>query len=358
MHNRPPDKILSLELCRFIAAFCVMVDHQVSFIGAQNIAGPGPLLGGFDLPPIMPVLFFFVLSGFVMMTAHHQDFGRLERIPRYAWRRFCRIFPMYWLSLPIWLYFLWPTFTSHYLFKILTLDPFIGQFVELNSPAWTLRFELAFYLMFGISLLPYIGRLWLAAWIFLVFWFWFPNFMPFQHFAFTRHWHPVAPAATQWHFFDLHEIYFFAGLAAGFILLRCRLPSLLNWALLAAGAAGVLAFTRLSAWGFGYPSIDQAPGAALAIGAFIYALSALEQAGALPVRAAFARLGAMSYPLYIFHPALIYAMLLAFYYHPAWRHAFTPLSLLAAFLIVTLALTAAITFLIDRPLQRALRRIG
>src|ERR1700733_11841567 len=142
MQKQTSQKIISLEICRFIAAFCVMVDHQVSSISsvAPSFAEHGPILGGFDLPPIIPVLFFFVLSGFVMMTARHQDFGQLQTWPRYIWRRLCRIYPIYWFSLPVYLYFLWPTLTWHYLAGIFTLWPFQTNTMELNSPAWSLRF--------------------------------------------------------------------------------------------------------------------------------------------------------------------------------------------------------------------------
>jgi exopolysaccharide production protein ExoZ len=144
-------RLVSLECARFAAALCVGTDHIVSFTAALR---GGPVLHGFNLPPIIAVLFFFVLSGFVIYTAHHADFGDVRRLPRYVWRRACRIYPVYWLSLIAPLYFLWTQCSGVYLLDIATLSPFNNGITELTPPAWSLRFELAFYLMFGLALLP------------------------------------------------------------------------------------------------------------------------------------------------------------------------------------------------------------
>jgi exopolysaccharide production protein ExoZ len=358
MLDKSPNKVISLEILRFLAAFCVMVEHQIAFMGSQNISKPGRFLHGFNLPPDLPVLFFFVLSGFVMMTAHGQDFGKIHQIPRFVWRRFCRIYPLYWLSLPVWFYFLWPTLQApHYLTKIFTLYPFQTEIVELNSPAWSLRFEISFYLMFAISFLPYIGRFWLAAWIILVFWNWFPGLFIFHAVTAATGWHPVMPVAVSWHFFGIHEFYFFAGLGAGLAYRRLHWPNFALWLLLALSFVAIIKLLSRSSWGFAYPSVNDTPVIAVAIAVFIFSLSALERSRALRIGRWGARLGDMSYPLYIFHPVIIFLMMMAFGYHPAWRQACWPFPLFTLYLAITLPLTAAITFLIDRPLQRALRNI-
>jgi exopolysaccharide production protein ExoZ len=358
MPNDRTKKFRSLEICRFLAAFSVMVEHQILFITSVHIGKPGALWQGLGLPAILAVLFFFVLSGFVMMTAHGDDFGKIERIPRFAWRRFCRIYPLYWLSLPLWLYLLWGSSSSlGYLFKIFTLYPFQTQFLELNSPAWTLRFEVSFYLMFAISLLPVIGRFWLAAWIVLVFWNWFPGLFIFHAIPGATRLHTLIPAALDWHFFGIMEVYFFAGLGAGLAYRHLHWPKIVNWAVLAVSILALVYLNGLSSWKFAYPSVDLAPFIALAFACFIFALSALERSQALRIGAWGERLGDMSYPVYILHFVPIFLMMSAFFYHPNWRNAWAPLPLLACFLATTLPLIAAVTFFVDRPMQRAFRNM-
>jgi len=40
--------------------------------------------------------FFFVLSGFIIFFVHGKDIGKPSRLPHYVWRRFIRIYPVYW----------------------------------------------------------------------------------------------------------------------------------------------------------------------------------------------------------------------------------------------------------------------
>lgn len=350
MQKTASGKLVSLEICRFVAAFCVMIDHQVSFLAAQYPRAPRPLLGGLDLPPITPVLFFFVLSGFVMVTAHHQDFGRSRGWARFAWRRFCRIYPVYWLSLAIYLYFLWPVLPWHEIVRDITLSPFQPNLPELNPPAWSLRFEIAFYVMFCLALLPRIGRFILAGWIAVVAWHWLPRFFP-HRFGVQ---HPF-PARIDWHFFGVHEFWFFAGLLAGFCFIRYRWPRPLYWVLLAAGLLWLVIFSARAKWGFDYPAVPDIPLAALALAAVILSLSALERAGSLRPGAGWRHLGTLSYPLYLFHSPVLFAVGLLFYRHAGLRGDFAPAELFVLLLAVTLALTAAVTFAIDQPLQRILR---
>jgi len=352
--ERQSGKFISLEIARFVAAFCVAVDHLVSLVGAQ-VTPARQILGGFDLPPISPVIFFFTLSGFVMMTAHGADYGRLDRIGRYAWRRICRIYPLYWLSLAAALYYLGPSASTPYLTKIITLSPFQDMLTELNSPAWSLRFEIAFYIMFGISLLPYIGRIWLFGWIILVFWEWYPLTFPFR--LLTVHgWHLHVPPALAWHFFGNHCLYFFAGLAAGYAVTKWRAPRWACWALLAVAICGLPFLLRADQFGFGYPSANRAPLIALATGFMILALAFAEKAGVLRLPRRLGLLGAMSYPLYLFHPMVIFLTSIFFYYHPQTKAALPPDALFGLLLLISLGLTAAVTFLFDRPLQHWLRR--
>ncbi|MDE2240167.1 MAG: acyltransferase, partial [Rhodospirillales bacterium] len=124
---QPVNRYLTLETGRFIAAFFVVVGHLHDFAA---LVGGGKMPRGTSLPPVMPVLFFFVLSGFVIQTAHGNDMGRPERLLRYGWRRFCRLFPLYWLSLLVPLYFLLRVTPTIHLIENLTLSPFANPHLQ------------------------------------------------------------------------------------------------------------------------------------------------------------------------------------------------------------------------------------
>jgi peptidoglycan/LPS O-acetylase OafA/YrhL len=344
------EKLITLEIARFVAAFCVGTNHIVSFAASLST---GPILHGFNLPPITSVLFFFVLSGFVIYTAHQQDIGHPGQIPRYFWRRLCRIFPLYWLSLSIPLYYLWSVSSPHYLIKMFTLAPYGDRMTELVPPAWSLRFELAFYLMFGLIMLPLIGRVVLAGWALLWAWHSYPTFPPFSLLV----WQPRIPYALGWHFFGPHDVHFFAGLAAGFAFARLRPRPWLLWSLLALSVSALIFLARLDEWGFGYPPVGRAPFVGASFAVIIFALAALERARAIRPRPRLAALGAMSYPFYLFHPAVIYLCGVFVYFHPQYNHFGHPYLVFGAMMTASLILSALVTYLYDRPVQRMLRRL-
>jgi len=129
----------SIQAGRGIAAFMIVFVHaEVTFLG--RIWGAG-------------VDFFFVLSGFIIFYVHHQDFGNHKKIGRYLYRRFVRIFPVYWFIIAGYLglhYLLGNNLKDFYqsnamgLMKTVLLFP--GHpLVVLTS--WTLSYELIFYLV-------------------------------------------------------------------------------------------------------------------------------------------------------------------------------------------------------------------
>lgn len=340
----------SLEITRFIAASAVMLTHFCTTLAgfSQN---PGWLIhaatytfSGFA------VQYFFTLSGFVMMTAHHGDFGTLSALPRFWWRRACRIYPCYWLALAIMVPFYAHWLTPGWGFQLVFLTPGARDLV---ATAWTLHFEAAFYMVFGLCLLPYIGRALLALWVLSVAWLWRPPVV-IAHLdpAFLHR--PEAIALLHfWHFFASYEFYFFAGLLGGWVFLRFPLPRRLSAALLGLGIFTLLVFMPLMQWGNGYAPADLSPLAGLGFAAFIAGLAGLERAGAFHTGALARRLGAVSYPLYILHLPLLFA--LGAKLGP--RH-FGPLALVAVGVLTLAAVYAvctAATFGFDQPVQRLLR---
>lgn len=67
-------KFLILELGRFIAASLVVLTHLLPQVNDYAALGGRELFHGWQPPGAIGVQYFFVLSGFVMMTAHIKDF--------------------------------------------------------------------------------------------------------------------------------------------------------------------------------------------------------------------------------------------------------------------------------------------
>src|SRR5712691_10367510 len=93
------ERISSLQALRAVAALLVLAHHTSERI-FQNYTPLNIGFAGVDL--------FFVLSGFVIFLAHHEELGHPDKLGRYAWRRFVRIYPTYiivtLISLPAILY--------------------------------------------------------------------------------------------------------------------------------------------------------------------------------------------------------------------------------------------------------------
>jgi peptidoglycan/LPS O-acetylase OafA/YrhL len=296
------------------------------------------------------VQFFFVLSGFVMMTAHRGDFGSLAAVPKFWWRRACRIYPMYWLALALVAIVIHSALPLPRIWTLISLAPHDAQ--EFVTPAWSLRYEVAFYFAFGLCLLPYIGRVLLAAWVASVLWLWRPENLYFFLLCPPTRWlgHFSAHNSA---FFSPFEFYFFMGLASGVFRPSHRGA---GWGLALGGAAILLALGPWYDWGrnYGTPLTPLATG--FGFGALILGCATLERSGAWHLGKWAQTLGAISYPLYILHTALIFLVwnisLGRWQFHGPALYLFGTTYLAAIFAISTIT-----AFYIDRPLQRTLRRL-
>lgn len=106
------------------------------------------------------VNFFFVLSGFIILFAHEKDIGQPHRWKEYIYKRFVRVFPIYWLYTALFIVLLivgsgngaayphsFPDWaTSLTLLRFSNVEPPL-------KPAWTLFHEVGFYLIFSTLLL-------------------------------------------------------------------------------------------------------------------------------------------------------------------------------------------------------------
>lgn len=143
-------KIDALQAMRAFAAILVMFFHGTAIIGRElnyNFAN------GFFYIGFVGVDVFFVLSGFIIFyTSKPTSFN----IPEFFKKRFIRIYPIYWIVISglILQYFISPT--PDKAFKgdpevILASATLFPHEVLIVGVAWTLTYEVIFYLMFGLT---------------------------------------------------------------------------------------------------------------------------------------------------------------------------------------------------------------
>ena len=341
-------KIRSIELLRGLAALSVAVSHSDSFIGG-NPELPFGRWHPYTMPGTVGVQFFFVLSGFVMALAHGSEIGHGGHIGRFLWKRFCRIYPLYWVVLAWLTYHFWgaPVVTPGAVTQWASLLPIRTD--NLLVVAWTLRQEVTFYLILALCLLPRIGGVVLVVWIGMTTCTWFVT--------------PVPGMAdvTVGHVLNLFDFEFFAGLAAGWLLRRMPAGGTIGWGMLASGLALLAWRMSRDGWGMDYGSIAATPVYGAAYAAIILGCATLERDGAIrfgPRAGRFAALaGAVSYPLYLVHLPVLDVVAHAL--GPSGIAArlgpdLTFATLLAASVLAGLVLALAV----DQPLQRALRRLN
>jgi peptidoglycan/LPS O-acetylase OafA/YrhL len=149
-----------LQVVRAVACLIVVFAHLsvleyhfgLHYLPVRSIMQVGP--GGVDA--------FFVLSGFIIGSTTRSDLGRPGRLPAYLFRRFWRIYPVFWVALgvgtaahvalrpePLFV----PGWVENLLGTLVLLPD--SPFLAAIPVAWTLPSEVAFYLVFAaLFLLP------------------------------------------------------------------------------------------------------------------------------------------------------------------------------------------------------------
>jgi exopolysaccharide production protein ExoZ len=155
-------KMRSIEAARAFAAFAVVLMHAANLMRVEHFSGHVGMGRIFDFGYV-GVDFFFVLSGFIITYVHHNEIGQPENIPRYLWRRFSRIYPIYWiiLLLTIGIVSLGRIATGKAIDFDLGISDIAGT-IFLNiwagepkylGVAWSLQYEVMFYLAFTLLLI-------------------------------------------------------------------------------------------------------------------------------------------------------------------------------------------------------------
>lgn len=166
MANR--SSIHALQIYRGLAALAVLLYHATVFVDDRYHHAP---LGGVFGAGFVGVHVFFVLSGFIMLFVHGNDFDRPGRIGGFLKKRFTRIYPVYWaVLLPSALfYFLYlerPLEVHHFVGNLVLVK--LSGFQSIVPVAWTLFHEILFYGLFATLILKFrLGVILFAVWIVL-----------------------------------------------------------------------------------------------------------------------------------------------------------------------------------------------
>jgi exopolysaccharide production protein ExoZ len=295
-----------------------------------------PFLGG-----SLGVEYFFVLSGAVILLAHRKDIGRPDTIASYLWKRFRRVYPIYWILLTVVvLEYLWrPSVGAAYqrspwvivsgylLIHIHSMDA--------NLPvAWTLFHEILFYLLFVACLFRRsLGVIVLSAWGLCSLAACFLRLPPYLH---------------DYLFSPLHLLFIF-GMVNTWLLLNRSVRYALS-----VGLLGVAVLTSAYVW----VCCIQSPlttaqellagcGAALAVLGF----AALEKQNRLNVPRPLQLLGDASYSIYLVHYPLLMAVAPITY--KVWTHARGPVTIPFLVMAILAIGTGWLVHLwIERPLLR------
>lgn len=148
-------KLLGIQCLRALAAVAVVVSHCLLFEQKYEVGSPiAPHaveygMAGVDL--------FFVISGFIIATVTAGRFDRPGEAAHFLRQRFIRIYPIYWIySLAVLAVFLVePEIVNSNHGKPDLLRSFLllpQQNLPLLLVAWTLVYEMFFYLVFSLAL--------------------------------------------------------------------------------------------------------------------------------------------------------------------------------------------------------------
>jgi exopolysaccharide production protein ExoZ len=151
--------LFTIQALRAFAAASVVV-HHILVVAVQK-AGyqykfPSTAAAGVDL--------FFLISGFIMLYTHFNDFGEVGSSTAFIWRRLIRVVPLYWIATTATIVLLlvipgafstqtldWENVVPSYLL-LLSREP-DGSLNTILPIGWTLCYEMYFYALFAFLLI-------------------------------------------------------------------------------------------------------------------------------------------------------------------------------------------------------------
>jgi exopolysaccharide production protein ExoZ len=334
-----PKEIQSLQAARGIAVLLVVICHSAELLGEEP--------GLWQRTPIylwfrggaLGVQMFFVISGLVIFQAHREDFDRPRKAGAFYWRRFRRIYPLYWilLSLTLWKhravtdpYASYPNLRSIIVSSYLLIHLF--SYHTIMAQAWTLFDEIQFYLVFALCILNRrVGLAVLGVWLAASFLF-------------------LAQASPYWLVvFSPYHLLFGLGILAALALeSEKRIPAGLIFWLGMVVFAGALVIAGPFDRGVIVRLIAGVGAACILLGAAL-----LERRNRLIIPRWLALLGDASYSIYLIHLMVIYAIGRFAYAH--WRYLPVPISgWMLLFILLGVGVGIVTYYAVERPLLRAL----
>ncbi|MEH2022211.1 acyltransferase family protein [Nostoc sp.] len=167
-------KLNLLQVYRGLAAVLVVLTHGNLILSREM--HQGDLLQIFHFGWI-GVDFFFVLSGFIIFYIHQSDIGKPNKLKSFIFKRFIRVYPLYWsiLSIKILVSLFNTNKDSIYqrspdeIIKAILLLPQDHSILETTfiGVSWTLSYEVFFYCIFALLILKNtkISQSIIVAWI-------------------------------------------------------------------------------------------------------------------------------------------------------------------------------------------------
>ena len=294
-----------LEGCRAIAAILVVLYHAGGAFEAEKYFSRDLFASIFVFGGSAGVQFFFALSGFIITHVHLKDIDRPSVFKLYVWRRFVRIYPMYWIVFfgVLLISYLIPAFSDKVpsaliILKSLSLvpqDPSVvgGTGAPVLGLAWTMQYEMIFYSIFGLYILS--SRV--ATFIIFAMTAWYISDRLGLFFAFPFHFLKI----------DCLVVFLLGVLAAlifKYANLQRRLLVFSVGFVLFAGIASNEVFSDLSGQFSGRQWISVV-GYGLGSSLMILGLASYEQVSNFRASSVFQSLGRSSYVLYLMHFPMI-----------------------------------------------------
>lgn len=340
-------KMRSIEALRALAAFSVVLMHAANLMRVEHFSGHVGMGNVFDFGYV-GVDVFFVLSGFIITFVHYREIGDVSSVPRYLWRRFSRIYPIYWFVLLLAIAI--TTAGRFVLGKELGFEIGIsdipGTFFLLmgnQEPkyvgvAWSLQYEVIFYIVFCLILVN--GKL---GWAILSIWSVLLLGKVFGVFYFEL------PANLD----NAHCLQFLIGVFIGYLARRFSFPVIPGGRILA--LFFMVAAILFEVYGpFHRHTAEGRLAMGLATAYVLVTLVALENAKLISTPAWLAEMGAVSYSIYLAHTLfinLIYMVLLKF----GLYHALPEIFVFVTAIVVAVAITAFLGRYVELPMVSLLK---
>ena len=326
MENTTQGRFLEIDVLRGLAASCVVVAHYTSYCLKHYGSVPFHVEGFYAF---YAVKLFFIISGFVI----YFTIDRSKTWVDFAFSRATRLYPAHWAALTIWVATQAvathePMWWGGYITNLTMFQEYLG-FPNLDFVYWSLTVELAFYMVMAVLLASGLIKhfeMIAAAWLLLACtWALFERNLGISLPAFLPRW-LILP----------HAPFFIAGVM--FYLIHSRGAVASRVGLIVAALATI-------GW------VDGIENLVVSFGMFTLVGLALRGRLSFLVSPVTIWLGTISYPLYLIHRNLGYAAM-------DWMHSrdIPVWLLLMVTLVGALALGSLLSYGVERPASRILRR--